>query len=109
MRTRVYLAAVGFFGSLVPIVLGFECPFHALTGLPCSACGGTRAMIALAHLDPWTALEMNPLLTLAALGAPLFVALAAFARGAFVLSHRTAVLSVVAILANWTYLIAVGR
>jgi hypothetical protein len=109
MRTRIVLLAVALLASLAPIAIGLECPFHALTGLPCTACGGTRAMIALFDLDVRTALSMNPLVTLATLGAPLFIALALFARDVLAPSRSMAVLSITAILANWTYLIAVGR
>lgn len=38
------------------------CLFHALTGLYCPGCGGTRAAHALVHGDLVTALSMNPLL-----------------------------------------------
>ncbi len=37
------------------------CPLHAATGLPCPLCGGTRATVHLASLDPLAALAMNPL------------------------------------------------
>ena len=42
------------------------CPFHALSGLPCPACGSARALLALAALDPLAALRWNPLAALAA-------------------------------------------
>lgn len=37
------------------------CPFLALTGLYCPGCGGLRAVHALTHGDPITALGFNPL------------------------------------------------
>jgi uncharacterized protein DUF2752 len=96
------------------------CPFHLLTGLPCLSCGGTRAFIALAHLDPATALAMNPLA--AAIG----IAGAAYVLHAVGVGlgawrpwrprlaserHRRAAraATVAAIALNWAYLIAVGR
>ncbi|MGY0504877.1 DUF2752 domain-containing protein [Luteimonas sp. e5] len=39
----------------------FPCSFHALTGLWCPGCGGTRALHALAHGDVARALAYNPL------------------------------------------------
>jgi hypothetical protein len=44
-------------GSSLPIT----CPFHALTGLDCPGCGSTRALGALARLDPVAALDHNAL------------------------------------------------
>src|ERR1700690_3881863 len=38
------------------------CVFHALTGLQCPGCGGTRAMYHLLHGDFGGAFRMNPLL-----------------------------------------------
>ncbi|MER7133796.1 DUF2752 domain-containing protein [Streptosporangium saharense] len=37
------------------------CPFLTLTGLYCPGCGGLRAVHALTHGDPVTALGFNPL------------------------------------------------
>ena len=41
-----------------------QCPFHALTGLPCPICGATRAGIHLAFGQIGQAFETNPLFTL---------------------------------------------
>lgn len=41
-----------------------RCPFKTFTGVPCPACGTTRAALALAGFDPATALLVNPLATL---------------------------------------------
>jgi hypothetical protein len=46
----------------------FHCPFRMLTGLPCPACGGTRALAALALGNLRQSLAFNPLVSLAALG-----------------------------------------
>ncbi|PYQ41994.1 MAG: DUF2752 domain-containing protein, partial [Acidobacteria bacterium] len=37
------------------------CAFKAVTGLPCMACGTTRALARLYHLDLPGAVTMNPL------------------------------------------------
>jgi len=37
------------------------CGFHAITGLPCLFCGGTRALNALIHRDFSSAWYLNPL------------------------------------------------
>lgn len=39
-----------------------KCPFHALTGLECPACGTQRALHQLLHLHPKEALQYNPFL-----------------------------------------------
>lgn len=46
------------------------CLLRAVTGLPCPACGGTTAMVALGRADLLAALQASPLVTL---GAPLWV------------------------------------
>ncbi len=48
-----------------PRTAGFfpACPFHAATGFYCPGCGSTRALHALAHLDPAAAFRFNPLAT----------------------------------------------
>jgi hypothetical protein len=47
------------------------CPFHALFGVPCAACGSTRAVVLLLQGRVPAALAMNPL---AATGGLLFLA-----------------------------------
>lgn len=46
------------------------CVLRAVTGLPCPACGGTTAMVALGRADLVAAFQASPLVTL---GAPLWV------------------------------------
>jgi hypothetical protein len=48
------------------------CIFHAVTGLPCLTCGGTRCAIALAHGNFLRAFSSNPLIFSAAVFAGLF-------------------------------------
>lgn len=107
--------------ALAPLGAGLAralpaCPVKRLTGWPCPGCGTTRAALAWAELDPAAAFAANPL---AALGWALLVAgglgaaLASFA-GHLPAEPRTlpplarASLAV-ALLANWAYLVWVGR
>ena len=54
-------------GLLDPNVAGHypTCPWLALTGTYCPGCGSLRAIHALAHGDPATAMARNPLAVLA--------------------------------------------
>jgi Protein of unknown function (DUF2752) len=111
------LALVG--GSFHLDGLGIPlCMFKASTGLPCVTCGGTRALVALGHLDVAGAFAMNPLVALALVTLVpwgLVDAVLALKGRALVLEIGPAVghalrWSIVPVLlANWAYLIAVGR
>lgn len=89
------------------------CPFHAVTGLPCPLCGGTRSVVALFTGDPVLSLKYNPLVCIGSVLFPAYV----FARLAGERSRRAVdrlspVLEValaVAVVMNWVYLICVGR
>jgi hypothetical protein len=93
-----------------------DCPFHALTGLPCLACGTTRAALLLAQGDPAGAFLMNPLatFTLAAAWLGGFVAPAWLALGlpmphvprALPVWARVALITLLA--ANWCFLVVRG-
>ena len=94
------------------------CYVKALTGWPCPTCGATRAMARLFALDLGGAFVMNPLATMVALGiiAWAVVDLLLLRRGgsrSFRVSPATGtvlrVAAVLLVLANWVYLIAVGR
>ena len=96
------------------------CPFHALTGLPCFSCGGTRSFMALTRLDLLDAIALNPMaVALAAFTAvytvhALGVWLAGWRRWGFTVpspAFRRAIrIAVVAALAlNWAWLILDGR
>ncbi|HET8646066.1 MAG TPA: DUF2752 domain-containing protein [Vicinamibacteria bacterium] len=99
--------------------LGYPlCVFKASTGFPCLTCGSTRALVALGRLDLAGAFVMNPLVTLLLVTlVPWGIADAILAlRGrALVLEVGPAVGRAIRwgviplLLANWAYLIAVGR
>lgn len=97
---------------------GVVCYFKLATGLPCLTCGGTRAAWSLLELDPAGAVAMNPLATVAVvtIAAWALADLGLLPRGSALrlrLSPRAAnaarVCAVVALVANWAYLIAAGR
>ncbi|WP_433255799.1 DUF2752 domain-containing protein [Streptosporangium sp. CA-135522] len=60
-------AAVAFVRAVDPNEPGHypTCPFLMLTGFYCPGCGGLRAVHALAHGDPVSALGLNPLVVAA--------------------------------------------
>jgi len=94
------------------------CVFKATTGYPCMTCGGTRALVRLSHLDLSGALTMNPMV---ALGFMLLVPWALvdailFLRGQALvfdvgprLGRLLPWLIIPIVVANWMYLISVGR
>jgi len=96
--------------------LGPDCPFHALTGLPCLGCGTTRAALLLAAGDWPGAFLMNPLAAgalatawLGGLVAPAWLALGLptpRVPARLPLSARAAL--VVLLLANWCFLVVRG-
>jgi hypothetical protein len=93
----------------------FACPFRAITSIPCPACGGTRSVVAFAHLDMARAFEMNPLVALGCVAGVLYILHSVrviISRRPWrpVLDRPALRWGALAILAsNWTYLIAVGR
>ena len=94
------------------------CVFRAVTGVPCLTCGATRALAGLAAGDVAGAWTMNPLATL---GAFMLVPwgigdLALMTRGRALslemappAARALRVLAVLAVGANWAYLVAAGR
>ena len=107
-------AALPFVRWFAPFAPG--CVFHALTGVPCPACGTTRAMLALGRGDVAAALGWNPLATFALLFGAAVCALAPVwllaGRSVPVLGPglpkwaKIALLTAVA--ANWAWLITKG-
>ena len=94
------------------------CTFKALTGWACMTCGATRALGRLFELDVAGALAMNPLATLGTLAlVPWALAdLALLPRGQALdvdlappLARLVRIAVVVAVFANWVYLLAAGR
>lgn len=86
------------------------CPLKELTSIPCPTCGTTRALLALARGDVWSALRLQPLAT-AGVGLGL-LASAWLAAGGRLPGRAHSVLrplAVVAIVANWLYLFLDGR
>lgn len=99
--------------SLLP-----QCPFHALTGVPCPTCGTGRACIALAEGRFLDAILMNPL---AVVGGALFLG---YIGGGLLAYWRTGifpeprfsgrrlfylrVVMITLILTNWFYLYWTG-
>lgn len=92
------------------------CPLKLLAGIPCAACGSTRAALALARLDVVAAFAVSPL---AALAWCLLVAGGLAAGGAALagrelpeppvwLAPRVRWALIAALLANWAYLIWSG-
>jgi Protein of unknown function (DUF2752) len=95
------------------LALGIECPFRALTGLPCASCGMTHAFVALARGSAVQAWAASPLGALLAGGAWLYAVLDLLRVGLGLpwprLSERTwralAVGAVGATVLNWGWML----
>jgi Protein of unknown function (DUF2752) len=95
------------------------CPFRHVTGVPCIGCGGTRALVALAHGDLGDAFFWNPLVTVGAIGSLLWLGYATLVitfgaprfRVRLEAHDRLPIRIVVsgALVANWIFLILQGR
>lgn len=111
--------ATGAVGLLHLDHLGFPvCVFKLVTGVPCPTCGTTRALGRLFDLDLPGALAMNPLVTAGALFLVAWAVadLVLLTRGRALAAHLAPPLglglrlaAVVAVFANWAWLVASGR
>jgi hypothetical protein len=110
------IAALSFLAArfLPVLALPLRCPLKAVAGIPCASCGMTHAFVHLAHGELSAALLASPLgAALAALAWA--YALADGLRAALDLPwpavgeralRRGVAAGVVALLANWAYLLA---
>lgn len=113
------VAATAAVGLLHLDHLGFPvCVFKVVTGVPCPACGSTRALGRLFDLDLPGALAMNPLMTAGALLLVPWavVDLVLLTRGRALDAEIAPsvglvlrIAAVVAVFANWAWLVASGR
>ena len=108
------IAALSFLTArFAPVLsLPYQCPFRALTGLPCATCGMTHAFVHLARGQLLEALRASPLGVLLAAGAWAF-ALADLLRTALGwplprvpgrMVRPALFLGVLALLVNWAWL-----
>ena len=94
----------------------FACPFHAVTGIPCPACGSLRAALALARLDFAAAFAESPLAAIAwslfivgGLGAGIMTLVGRHVREPGTRLGAPARIAIaIALAANWAYLILRG-
>jgi hypothetical protein len=110
------MAALSFLAArFLPVLsLPYTCPAKGILGIPCATCGMTHAFVALAHGDLAAAVQASPLGAALAAGAWAY-ALADLARLALgrpfpalppgLLRAATA-LGLVALLANWAWLLS---
>lgn len=98
-------------------VVHFGCVWKTCTGVPCAGCGGTRAVLLLASGQAMEALRMNPGVVLALAVIGMLNAHAAvvllFKRNPWrpgpAAGARLRWGTVVAVAANWIYLVAAAR
>ena len=66
-RPRFALTGASVIGAglaVFQLTAGSVCPVYAVTGLPCPACGSTRAVLALLRGGFWESLRWHPLVLL---------------------------------------------
>ncbi len=95
-----------------------KCPFHAITGYPCLSCGATRAAEAFLAGDFIGMIAFNPLIVLFCIGLFFF---SLFKLVEFIFQFRiimrmssnyalaVRLLAVIAVIANWAFLIVMER
>jgi len=113
------VAATSFLVARFVPVLAFhsECPFRALTGLPCASCGMTHAFVLLARGEVGPALAASPLGAVLAAGAWSFALAdavrvllgAGWPRVGQGAARGMAVAALAAAGANWAYLLLAAR
>jgi hypothetical protein len=88
------------------------CAFRVATGAPCPGCGGTRAILAMLRGDFAGAVRLNPLVFVVAAAAAVVLVLR-LALGLKPVAHLSrrgrwaAVVTIlIAVLANWVYLLS---
>lgn len=92
------------------------CPLKSVLDIPCLTCGTTRAALALARLEPWTALKINPLAAVgwtALVGGGLLAGLLALAgkplaEPSWRLARPLRLALALLLVANWAYLVRAG-
>jgi hypothetical protein len=67
-KTIVTIVALGLYVLLAYTITGGLCVIRATVGIPCPACGITRAAVVLLRLDFAESLRMHPLLWLVPVG-----------------------------------------
>jgi Protein of unknown function (DUF2752) len=113
------LFALSFLAARVlPLLsLPYVCPFRALTGIPCATCGMTHAFVHLAHGEVSAAVAASPPRAVVAAGSWLLAA-ADGVRVALALPtprlgpeapRRLVAAGLVALLANWAFLVVANR
>ena len=109
-----------FAGGAAWLALGLDwpqCPFLAMTGLPCMTCGATRATITFLHANFLQAFSWNPLAFLALCGVAafdLYAVVVLLSRGPrlrlvdWTKTEKNVfrIVIVCALLLNWMYLLA---
>jgi len=123
---EIVAVSIAVLAGAVAVALNFvdvplpACNFHRLTGYPCPGCGGTRACLLLSRLHVSAAFEMHPLAAVLGIAGGLVAAYSTVViafrlpRIRLGFSSNTErrvfwVTVVLVALANWVYLIAVGR
>lgn len=62
LKSAAQIAALVVLAGVVIFVLGYHCPFRALTGIDCPGCGMSRALVSLLHGDLAGSLAWHPML-----------------------------------------------
>ena len=120
--SAVMLVVAGVLGAArnwLPVAVRPRCLLKTWTGVPCCTCGATRALKALLHGHVAAALRLQPLVSVLAMAAILWMgyacagALLGVPRVRVQITRREKtgllVLAAVVVGANWVYLVLDGR